>query len=283
MLKEGLPQAGRPAGSRSQMNTLNASLPSSLAQTHQCMRIVAIQQENQRTRTLVLDQPLVCTPGQFVMLWLPGVGEKPFSIAGNDPLTLMIVAVGPFSDAIHTLKLGDRLWIRGPLGQGFAPVGGHLLLAAGGYGAAPLLFLTQTARAQQLSVDVCLGARSAEDILLKKSFKNLGARVFVSTDDGSLGQRGLVTQIIETCIKEKPPAGIYACGPVKMLEAVEVLGARMHIPCQLSWEAHMRCGIGLCGHCELILSGVAPAQVSSAPHHRPGWLVCLDGPVSHTG
>jgi dihydroorotate dehydrogenase electron transfer subunit len=111
-------------------------------------------------------------------------------------------------------------------------------------------------------------------------FLDLGAGVFIATDDGSLGERGLVTQIVESRIQNRPPDGIYACGPVKMLEAVESLAAGYHLACQLSWEAHMRCGIGLCGSCELILSGGAPRQFQSAPHHRPGWLVCLDGPVA---
>jgi dihydroorotate dehydrogenase electron transfer subunit len=253
-----------------------------LTPTHTAMRIGSVIDNNARTRTLLLDQSMDCQPGQFIMLWLPGVGEKPFSIAGNDPLALTIVDVGPFSHAIHDLQPGERVWVRGPLGQGYAPQGKHVLLVGGGYGAAPLAFLAKTALAGQKSVDICLGARSAGEIILQDVFQNLGARVFFATDDGSLGQKGLVTAAAETAIRLNPPDGMYACGPVKMLEAVEVLGIKHHIPCQLSWEAHMRCGIGLCGHCELILSGASLDEVSASPHHRPGWLVCLDGPVSHT-
>jgi len=246
------------------------------------MRIVEVTQNNARTRTLVLDQSMPCRPGQFIMLWLPGVGEKPFSIAGNDPLTLTIVDVGPFSHAVHALQPGERVWLRGPLGQGYTPHAKKLLLVGGGYGAAPLAFLAKTALDSGQSVDVCLGARSAADIILQDTFRDLGARVFIATDDGSLGRKGLVTAAAEAAILSDRPDGIYACGPLKMLEAVEALGARHRILCQLSWEAHMRCGIGLCGHCELVLSGAAPAESAASPHHRPGWLVCLDGPVSDT-
>jgi dihydroorotate dehydrogenase electron transfer subunit len=253
-----------------------------LTPTHIAMHITTVQQNNARTRTLVLDQSMACQPGQFIMLWLPGVGEKPFSIAGDDPLTLTIVDVGPFSHAIHALQPGERVWVRGPLGQGYSPLGKKMLLVGGGYGAAPLAFLAKTALASQRSVDICLGARSAGDIILQDTFQSLGAQVSVATDDGSLGRKGLVTGAAEAAILADRPDGIYACGPVKMLEAVEALGARYHIPCQLSWEAHMRCGIGLCGSCELVLSGASSSEISVSPHHRPGWLICLDGPVSYT-
>ena len=242
-----------------------------LLPSHTAMAITDIVHNNSRTRTLLLDRPLDCQPGQFVMLWLPGIGEKPFSIAGNSPLALTIVDVGPFSHAVHALQPAERIWLRGPYGQGYAPSGQRLLLVGGGYGAAPLLFLAKTAR----------DAGTAADILLQDDFQKLGARVWVATDDGSLGQKGLVTAAAETALHANRPDGIYACGPVKMLEALESLGAKHHLPCQLSWEAHMRCGIGLCGHCELVLSGVNPPETSHHPHHRPGWLVGLDGPVSH--
>ncbi|MCE1255227.1 MAG: dihydroorotate dehydrogenase electron transfer subunit [Anaerolineae bacterium] len=250
------------------------------AGTHRAFTITAIRQENERTRTLTLNQPLDCSAGQFVMVWLPGVGEKPFSIAGNDPLTLTIVDVGPISHALHGLQTGERIWLRGPLGQGYQLKGQQVLLAAGGYGAAPLYFLAQQAYQSGIGLSVCLGARSAADILLAPAFEALGARVYISTDDGSLGRQGLITGLLPDAITAQHPDCLYACGPVKMLQALEILAAANGIPAQFSWEAHMRCGIGLCGSCELILSGEAPASVTHTAHHRPGWLTCLDGPVS---
>ena len=254
----------------------------SLNQTHLTMQIVAVRNENRRTRTLFLDRPLDAKPGQFIMLWLPGIGEKPFSIAGNDPLTLTIVDVGDFSHAISNLQPGSQIWVRGPLGQGYKPSGSRLLLIGGGYGAAPLSYLAKTAVSAGYQVDVCLGARQSSDIILGDEFRKIGAEVFIATDDGSLGHKGLVTQIAESGIQTHRPDGIYACGPLKMLEAVEVLGNRYQIPCQLSWEAFMRCGIGLCGHCELVLNETDQSGPGKSAHHRPGWLVCLDGPVSQS-
>ena len=83
------------------------------------MQIVEIRAENEQTKTFVLDGALDAAPGQFVMAWLPGVDEKPFSLADADPVTLTIAAVGPFSRALHGLAVGERIWLRGPLGKGY--------------------------------------------------------------------------------------------------------------------------------------------------------------------
>ncbi|MBN1247111.1 MAG: dihydroorotate dehydrogenase electron transfer subunit [Anaerolineae bacterium] len=239
---------------------------------YQTYVVAETRDENARTRTLVLDGALLSEPGQFVMAWLPSIGEKPYSIAAADPLALMVVAVGPFSEALHALEVGDRVWIRGPLGQGFRlpdePAGKRLLLVGGGYGVAPLLYLASEARAAGATVEVCIGARTAEDLLLAGAFRRLGCTTHLSTEDGSAGYRGLVTDLALGAMTLSSPDAVYACGPVPMLEAVEMLSRCHGLPHQLSWEARMRCGMGLCGECEV--------------HGRDvdGWLACRDGPVS---
>ena len=245
------------------MTTEPNALPSHL---HRPFTIAAIQAENCHTKTLVFCESLPAQPGQFVMAWLPGVDEKPFSIAAAVPLALTVVAVGPFSEALHRLAVGDRVWARGPLGQGYKVEGKRLLLAGGGYGVAPLLFLARTAIAASCAAQVCIGARMAADILLVDDFQRAGASVRITTEDGSLGTKGLVTSATEAIIHDLRPDTVYACGPIKMLEAIDRQCEEHNLPRQLSWEAHMRCGIGLCGSCEL------PS--------RSGWLTCLDGPVS---
>lgn len=244
---------------------------------HRTFTIAEIRNENYRTKTLIFDRALSSEPGQFIMAWLPGVNEKPYSIAGADPFSMTVVAVGPFSEALHALSPGDRVWIRGPLGQGFRLVGQrqlpeqpgrHILLAGGGYGVAPLYFLAQRAIASGATVDVCIGAGTADDVLLADAFERLGAAVQVMTEDGSLGRQGLVTVAVEAAIEARTPATVYGCGPVPMLEAVEALSHNHGIPHQLSWEARMRCGMGLCGECEV------------HGREKDGWLACVDGPVS---
>ncbi|MEA3345923.1 MAG: dihydroorotate dehydrogenase electron transfer subunit [Chloroflexota bacterium] len=225
-----------------------------------CIR--AIEIENARTKTFVLDAAVEATPGQFVMLWLPRLDEKPFSLVGDDPLTVTITRVGPFTQAVHELRVGDRLWWRGPLGHGFQIEGQRLLLVGGGYGAAPLVFLARRAVALGCEVTAALGASTADELLLGDSFYDLGVEVLITTEDGSTGQRGVVTDLVETLLAKEQADFLYGCGPEGMLTSLEELGRRYGIPTQLSWEAYIRCGMGLCGSCE-----------------RDGKLVCQDGPV----
>lgn len=232
-------------------------------------------QENEKTTTLWLDGDLEnVSPGQFVMAWLPGVGEKPFSLHSAKPLALTICAVGPVSRAICALKPGDTLWIRGPFGNGFSLHGHNHLLVGGGYGAAPLRYLADEALKRGDSVRVCLGAASAKDLMLIDELSKMGASVFVSTDDGSQGVKGLVTAVVLEQIEANKPDCLYTCGPTGMLMALWKMCKAHEIAAQLSFEALTRCGIGLCGACELDESLCARLGLAA------GWLVCHDGPVA---
>lgn len=242
--------------------------------TYQTFQIELIRRENSRTNSLIFDQPLSnALPGQFVMVWLPGIGEKPYSILDNDPFSLAVTSVGIFSTALMNLKAGSRIWVRGPLGQGFRLSGNRHLLAGGGYGAAPLLFLAKEARNRKDEVKICLGARTEEDLMLVEEFKSMGCGVFVTTNDGSQGEKGLVTDTVETVRSNFTSAVLYACGPVAMLSALTEFCIKENLPSQLSWEANMRCGIGLCGSCEL------DEAVRKSAGIPAGWLTCKDGPV----
>jgi dihydroorotate dehydrogenase electron transfer subunit len=224
--------------------------------------------ESPKVRTLVLDLHLEAEPGQFIMAWLPGLDEKPFSLVSGDPVTLTVARVGPFSKTIHALEIGDRLWIRGPLGQPFTLPASresnsqHLLLVGGGYGVAPLHFLAERARANGWAAHMIVGARTAADVVFAGRFAALGAGVTITTDDGSLGQQGVVTGAVEALLERTDVGTLYACGPEPMLDAVERLAQARQLPAQLSYERYMRCGFGVCGSCA-----------------RDGWLVCRDGPV----
>jgi dihydroorotate dehydrogenase electron transfer subunit len=231
-------------------------------------RIAETRAENEYTKTFVLDCALEASPGQFVMAWLPEFEDKPFSLANADPLSLTIAAVGPFSQALHQLRDGDLLWVRGPLGQGYQlPTGAQkqLLLIGGGYGVAPLLFLARRALAGEYRVSMIIGARTSADLLLATDFEALGIPVWQTTEDGSAGLRGVATDAVPFAIDDitQSPVMVYACGPTGMLQAVAASCETHGFPFQLAWEAHMRCSIGLCGSCEV----------------GQGWLTCLDGPV----
>ena len=243
-------------------------------QPYQSFRLVYIRQENSATNSLIFDQPLInAHPGQFVMVWLPGIGEKPYSILDCEPFSIAVTSVGTFSNTLFNLKIGNRVWARGPFGQGFSLAGNRHLIVGGGYGAAPLLFLVRQACHRNDEVKVCLGARSSGDILMADAFKTLGCEVFITTDDGSRGEMGLITQAVESALHHFDADTLYACGPVPMLSALAGICRQKNISSQLSWEAQMRCGIGLCGSCEL---DEAVRQSAGIP---VGWLTCKDGPV----
>jgi dihydroorotate dehydrogenase electron transfer subunit len=224
--------------------------------------LAEVRPENHRTRTFTFDAAVAAAPGQFGMLWLPGLDEKPFSLRSADPLSVTVAAVGPFSRALHRLTAGDRVWFRGPFGRGFRLAGPDHLLVGGGYGVAPMLFLARTALAQGDRVRVAIGARVADEILLADDFRALGLEPILTTEDGSLGQSGRVTAAVVPLLAADPPSTLYACGPHGMLAALETLGLEHGLPAQLSWEAYMRCAVGICGSCE-----------------HDGQLLCADGPV----
>lgn len=234
--------------------------------------------ENSHTKTLRFNGGLEgAMPGQFVMVWLPGVGEKPFSIAAAAPLALTISDVGPVSHALNEIGVGEKVWIRGPFGQGYRLIGKRHLLVGGGYGAAPLAFLAEEALKQGHQVSVCLGAKTEEDLLMESKLSGLGCLMRVASNDGSKGHKGLVTKQVEKAILEDKPDCLYACGPTGMLLALAELCKQHNLPCQLSFEGLMRCGVGLCGSCEL---GEDLCERVGLPG---GWLACHDGPVAFFG
>ncbi len=237
-------------------------------------RIVDVRIENQLTCTLIFDAPLEhVQPGQFVMVWLPGFDEKPFSISGDAPMAITIADVGLFSHRLTQLEPGECVWVRGPFGRGFSLTSESHLLVGGGYGAAPLSLLASRARKLGHSVAVALGAKSESDLMLIPLFKRIGCQVYTATEDGSSGVRGLVTAAMERAFTDCKPSALYACGPNPMLVALATFAHENKLPAQLSFEALIRCGIGLCGSCEL------PETVCIKLGIPPGFLVCRDGPV----
>ena len=116
--------------------------------------------------TLILNGDLEAEPGQFVMVWLPGVEERPIAVVSERPLTISVQVVGPFTRALASCQAGDRLWVRGPYGHGFALRGRRHLLIGGGSGVASLALLAQRALARGDEVRTALGARPADSLLL---------------------------------------------------------------------------------------------------------------------
>jgi len=213
-------------------------------------------------------------PGQFAMLaaaerWGGGEEERPylpraFSIArrSHGESHFLLEDIGPGTERLCELRAGDAIWSLGPLGRGFtAPGDGRrAILVGGGVGIAPLAILQDVLEG---SVTVLLGFRDREHAQGAALLD--GARV--ASDDGSVGHRGLVTELLAADIERDPEAVVYACGPAGMLEGVRALCERSGTPAQLALEAGMACGFGACFGCVV-------------PKRGGGYLrVCVDGPV----
>ncbi|HEX3038081.1 MAG TPA: dihydroorotate dehydrogenase electron transfer subunit [Oscillospiraceae bacterium] len=210
-------------------------------------------------------------PGQFAHILVPGKTlRRPISICNIDKeagtLRFVFQIRGEGTDLLSQFKDGDDLNILAPLGHGFTlgDTSKPALFVGGGIGVPPLL---NAAKAYGRNATVILGFRNADAAILEVDFARAGCRVFVATDDGSLGHHGLVTD----CMEGVDASVIYACGPTPMLKAVCKVAEQRNVPCQISLEERMACGIGACLGCACKLK------------HEDGTEyyghVCKDGPV----
>ena len=225
--------------------------------------------------------PFAAQPGQFAMVKVAdGIDpllRRPFSIhrqteAAPGEFEILFRVAGAGTKLLARVHVGDRLDILAPLGQGFRLEGEHPLLVGGGIGVAPLLFLAETFLAKGVRPKLLLGARSDRDILCHDDFGCLAVPYALATEDGSVGESGTVTQLLERELRAAAGAvSVYACGPSPMLAAVAAICGRAGIRCQVSLEAYMACGFGACLGC------VVPAT-------RVEYLrVCKEGPVFDAG
>lgn len=229
----------------------------------QTLKIKKIIKENYRINSIVLDGMLNSKPGQFLMVWIPDLDEKPFGIANPNPLTLSVANVGSFSSKIHSLKEGDLLSFRGPIGTFFNLKNEKkIILVAGGYGVVPLYFLAKYAVENKIKCTVILGAKTKEDLVYVSYFEKLKCNLILCTDDGSCGEKGFVTTPLENLLKSEKFDKLFSCGPNPMMKQVGKLCNKYNIPFEFSLEAYMKCGMGICGTCVI-----------------GDKLVCKDGPV----
>jgi len=202
-------------------------------------------------------------PGQFVMVWVPGIDEFPMSLSySGDAFGITYQIIGEGTKALASKKVGDKVGIRGPYGKGFAIHGRRLLLVAGGAGMAPLAPLAEDAVAHKCSVDFVIGARTARELLFETRTAESGARIHISTDDGSKGFKGLATDLARTVVSKAQFECLYACGPERMVVGLLSIATEKGLPMQASLERIMKCGIGVCDSCAV-----------------DGKHVCRDGPV----
>lgn len=217
--------------------------------------IANITQENPHVKTFWFDYPLKSAPGQFVMLWLPGIDQKPFSISYDNETQfgLTIFAVGNMTQTLFNAQVRDKVGITGPYGNPFSiKEYTHYIMVAGGYGAGPLGLLAEAVQDKHCTVDFCVGARNADLLLFETRMAALPhVRVHVSTDDGSKGHTGYVTDMLEQQLRahQNNSIQVATCGPEPMEVTVLNLCNQFEVDCEISIERYMKCGFNVCGQC----------------------------------
>jgi dihydroorotate dehydrogenase electron transfer subunit len=213
-------------------------------------------------------------PGQFLHLRIATASDfllrRPFSVYGvaGDTIEILYQVLGRGTRALSECATDDWLDAIGPLGHGWTVPEGvaHALLVAGGLGAAPLGMLAERLAARGAAVSVAYGAPSAERLTGRDRFERVARRVEVATDDGSAGEHGLVTRVSERLMSDDTPDVVYVCGPEPMARRVAAQAQAAGVPCQVSLERLMACGIGACLSC--VVTTTAGAK-----------RACVDGPV----
>lgn len=241
-------------------------IPKNFPQTHKIKKKV---KETKHISTLFFKIDKIAKeakPGQFVMVWIPSENEKPMSISyiGEDGIGITVREVGDATRKLCEKKVGEYVGIRGPYGRSFNYEGtAKALVVGGGVGIAPLAPLLEQL-SEKGDVTAVIGAKTASDIIFLDRSQRICENVIPVTEDGSLGNKGLVTDVLPELLKKERFDKVFMCGPEAMMaKGVKIL-EKFKVEGEVSLERWMKCGIGICGHCVLDPLGLR---------------VCKEGPV----
>jgi len=234
------------------------------------VKVLDVIEESSTVRSLIFKDDLCskAKPGQFMMVWIPGVDEIPMSISMmRDGLAgLTVRKVGEASTALFNMKVGSMIGIRGPYGNNFTPIIGNVMMVGAGTGLAPLMPLSEILAKKSASIDMIIGGKTIDEFIFLNGAKEILSRtksnMIITTEDGSYGIKGLATDAILPILKEKRIDMIYTCGPELMMKKVFEIAQGFNLPVQASLERVMKCGIGICGSCCI-----------------GKYRVCKDGPI----
>jgi dihydroorotate dehydrogenase electron transfer subunit len=230
------------------------------------VKIIDIKEKTPTIKSLFFhdDEAAKAKPGQFLMIWIPGIDEIPMSISSTNPPGITVKRVGRATDMLHSLKKGDEIGIKGPFGNGFTITGQKVLVIGGGVGVASLLPLIKLLTKEGKEVTVIIGAKTKEELLFETEImKNVGRdQLITCTDDGSFGLKKMASDQAAEIIEKNNYDQVYTCGPEKMMYKIFEVTENKGIPLQAAVERYMKCGFGLCGSCCI-----------------GSFLVCKDGPV----
>ena len=237
------------------------------ANRHRVTQILKVEEVSPTVKKFTFKDRLCAKamPGQFLMLWIPGVDEIPFSILDvkGENVSIAVKRVGEATEALHAIKAGGRIGVRGPFGNSFTLKYGKILMIGGGTGVAPLLFLAKKLVEKAEQLVFITGAKTVEELIFLDELKNIcGENLIATTENGSFGIKGLITEPLEAVLAKEKFDFIYTCGPEQMMQKVFDLAEKNKIALEASLERIMRCAIGICGSCVV-----------------GNYRVCKDGPV----
>ncbi|NWG11414.1 dihydroorotate dehydrogenase electron transfer subunit [Candidatus Bathyarchaeota archaeon] len=239
------------------------------ANKHRTTQILDIttQSATVKTYTFKDKECAKALPGQFLMLWIPGIDEIPLSVLDvkeDGTVFIVVKKVGEATEALHKMKAGEIVGVRGPFGNSFTLKKGNALLVGGGTGITPLLFLTKKYASKANRLVFVMGAKTRDDLLFVDDLEKICGKgnLIATTDDGSYGMKCLATTPLEVLLAKEKFDTIYTCGPERMMLQVLNLAEKHGIAFEASLERFMKCTIGLCGNCMI-----------------GKYRVCIDGPV----
>ena len=228
------------------------------------VKIERVVKETPDIYTLYFPTVSGARPGQYVMVWLPGIDEVPMSLSTIDRASSITVrVVGEATRTMSELEAGDRIGVRGPFGNGYTAKGSNPIMVGGGTGIASLTPLAEEMTSKGIKPTFIIGARSKDQLLFKDRLSHLlGFNLAISTDDGSEGYHGYASKLAVEILSHGKFDQLYICGPETMAVKTWAEADRLGVPTQASLERLCKCSVGLCGSC-----AIGP------------YRVCRDGPV----
>lgn len=220
-------------------------------------KIEKVIDETPTVRTLVFSDDIMSNvlPGQFAMVWVPGINELPMSVMvfeEKGKAAFTIRKLGEASTGLYNLSVGQNIGVRGPYGNSFDIKEGKLLLVGGGTGLVPMMRLITFVKPSN-DVTILIGAKTKQEVFFEDCANRLleknSHKVIVVTEDGSYGEKGIVTDLVEKITSEVQFDAVYTCGPELMMYKTVQISHKKGIFVQASLERMMKCGVGICGSC----------------------------------